>query len=515
MGYPLPAIPGNNMITHVLRPSSLWTFVMGRLLPAFVISTVLACGGGPTETDDNDDDGGNNEPPPGEQVLTILFTADEMANLMQSPASDGAAKLMGVWRSAEGYSHDADFVVVSGGNGWTGQTISTWFKGASVVEVMGVMGYDGKALGNLDFQFGPQALVDRAGEAAYPLLSANLRLKSNGATPGFAAAFSIKDVSGLKVGLIGLTPLNTPESNVPASTEDFDFLPYGQALSEVVPQAKAAGADLVVVVSRLCRPDLMELLPVARQLGVHVMAGGFCAETYAEVNNGVALVGPRFRFSGYGKVRVRVREKSKEILEIQAEVKTNTGGAVDEEVAVFVEKWSHMAEQELNKVVGFVNDAIPNGTPALQNLVMDSWLHAYPADIAHLNAGAIREGLPAGDIRLGAVVAAMPFPNGLVAMDLTGAQVVDCLQNGTIVAGMTTRGGHFHADGTPLKMDSTYHVLTTDFIHGSDGYKYKQYDPNPIATGIVYSEPLLIYLEALATTPENPLDPFLDPDPRR
>lgn len=478
----------------------------------FLIPGLIACGAGPTENDDSDDP---DEAPPGEQILTILFTADEQANLFQNPASQGPARLMGLWRAAEGYDKDAEFLILSGGNSWPGQTISTWFKGASVVEVMGAMEYSGQALGNLDFQFGPDALQDRANEAAFPLLSANLRLKAGGGVPGFANPFVVKDVKGIKVGLIGLTPVTTPQSNIPSFTEDFDFLPYAQALTEIVPQAKTAGADLIVVVSRLCRPDLMEFLPVAKQLDVSMVAGGFCGETYAEVSDGVALVAPRFRFSAYGRVTIRVKKNSKEILEVLAEVRANTGGSIDEEVQARVDKWDHLAEQELSRIVGYVNDAIPDETPALYNLVMDSWLHAYPADIAHLNSGSIRAGIPAGDIRLGTVIGAMPFTNNLVVIGLSGQDLVDCLDSRTIVAGMTTRGGYFHSDGTPLRMDSTYHVLTTDFLHGSDNHKYKQFDPTPVSTGIVYSEPLLTYLEALATSPDNPLDPFLDHEPRR
>ena len=165
--------------------------------------------------------------------------------------------------------------------------------------------------------------------------------------------------------------------------------------------------------------------------------------------------------------------------------------------------------------MGYVNDQIPNKSDVSYNLVMDSWLHAYPGDIAMLNSGAIRTGLQAGEITKGAVVRMMPFENDIVKLELTGAEVVDCLQPSTILAGMSTRDGFFHSDGTPMIMDSTYHVLTTEFLHGSDQYRYKQYDPTPLATGIVYHLPTLMYLEFLATSPGNPLDQFLDHDPRR
>ena len=503
-GHETQTNPRINMRWIGLSHSSWWMILLGRLSLALALLGLPACGSSPTG---NGDEG---EAPPGEQILTVLYTADENANVLQE-----AAKLKGLWRSAEGFDARDDFLILSGGNSWTGRTISTWFRGASVVEIMGAMEYSGQAIGSHEFQFGPEALQDRSDEAAFPLLSSNIRLKAGGGVPDFATPFSIRDVHGLKVGLIGLTSLSTPQSNVPSHTEDFDFLPYVQALNEWVPKAQAAGADLVILISRLCRPELMEFLPVARQLGVSMVAGGFCGETFAEVSDGVALVAPGRRFASYGRVKIRVRKKSKEILGIQAELKPNTGGTPDEEVQVVVDKWTHMAEQELSKEVGYVNDAIPNESPTLYNLVMDSWLHAYPADIAMLNSGAIRQGLPAGDITKGAVVNMMPFENSLVELGLTGEEVVDCLQNSTILAGMTTVGGYFHSDGTPLKMDSTYHVLTTDFLHGQTQYNYHLYDSTPFPTGIVYSEPLLTYLEALSTTPDNPLDPFLDHDPRR
>jgi 2',3'-cyclic-nucleotide 2'-phosphodiesterase (5'-nucleotidase family) len=495
-----------------LRQSSSCTVFLSQLLLVLFFVALLACGSGPTGSDDDD---GGDDVPPGELALTILFTAMEQARIVQSPASDGAAKLMGLWRTSEGYDRDAEYLILSGGFTWGGQTISTWFKGASMVEVMGAMEYSGQAISSSEFQFGPGELQQRASQAKFPLLSSNIRLKAGGSTPSFATPFVVKDVKGLKVGLIGLTQVGTSQSGIPENTEDFDFLPYVQALNETVPQVKAAGAHLVIVISSLCRPELMEFYPTAKQLGVSMIAGGFCGETFAEVSDNVALVAPSWRFSNYAKVKFRVKKDNKQILEIQADLRSNSGGHVDEEVEAIVDKWDHLAEQELGKVVGYVNADVPNKTPALYNLVMDSWLHAYPADVAQMNSGAVRAGIMAGDITLGTVMGALPFENSLYQLELTGEELVDCLQNSTIVAGMTTRGGYFHSDGTPLKMDSTYHVLTTDFLYGSDSYNYRQYDSTPLPTEILYSEALLTYLEGLATSPDNPLDPFLDHEARR
>ena len=106
-----------------------------------------------------------------------------------------------------------------------------------------------------------------------------------------------------------------------------------------------------------------------------------------------------------------------------------------------VQKWQSAAEAELSGVAGYVTTSTPNESSALFNLVMDVWLFAHPADIAMPNSGAIRQGIPAGDITKGTVLGMMPFENTIVALELTGSQVVDDLQNSTILSGMTTLGG--------------------------------------------------------------------------
>lgn len=496
-----------------LRIVSLRVSFLCSLALAFAIPTLMACGSGPSEPNDPGD--GPGEEQPGVMALTVLFTTDERGQIEPGPASDGAAKLMGNWRAKENFDNNGDFLVLSGGGSWTMRPISTWFKGASVVDVMNAMGYDGMAIGASEFLIGGAGLAARNGEAGFPLLSSNLRLKNGGGVPGFATPFKVHNVNGIKVGLLGLTPTTTPQSNTPADTEAYDFLPYADALNEWVPQARGAGAKVVVVVAHLCYEDIVPLLPLAGQLGVTVFSGRYCGQTKAEVSNGVIVLVPDWGFSGYGKAVVRVKEKNKEIIELQAQVLPNTGGSPDEEVEARVGHWQGQMEAALSGVVGYVNEQLGRKSIALQNFVMDSWLAAYPADIAMNNSGSIRAGLGPGNITKGGVIGALPFENRLVEVELTGAQVVECLVDDFVLAGMTTQGGYFHPDGTALKMDSTYHVLTSDFLFGQANQRFKDFDQTAKATNILYSEATLIYLDALATSPDNPLDQFLDPNPRR
>jgi 2',3'-cyclic-nucleotide 2'-phosphodiesterase (5'-nucleotidase family) len=94
-------------------------------------------------------------------------------------------------------------------------------------------------------------------------------------------------------------------------------------------------------------------------------------------------------------------------------------------------------------VVGHVTEAIPNGSPALFNLITDSWLFVYPAaDIVMTNSGGVRQSIAAGDISRGTIVGVLPFQNNLVELELTGGELIDCLRSATLVAGMSTAAGN-------------------------------------------------------------------------
>jgi 2',3'-cyclic-nucleotide 2'-phosphodiesterase (5'-nucleotidase family) len=107
--------------------------------------------------------------------LTILYTNDEHGWLAAQKNLDGssvggAAEMLGRWREQEGYTPDGPFLVLSGGDMWTGPAISSWFNGDSAAEVMDLMGYQAAAAGNHEFDFGLDVLRRPAKNAGFPFL---------------------------------------------------------------------------------------------------------------------------------------------------------------------------------------------------------------------------------------------------------------------------------------------------------------------------------------------------------
>src|SRR3972149_11171560 len=102
--------------------------------------------------------------PPKTRQLTVLYTNDEDGWMEGVAKGRGAANLLGLGREKEGYTPDGPYLILSGGDNWTGPAISTWFQGLGMVEVMNAMGYAASAIGNHEFDFGLDILKTRISE---------------------------------------------------------------------------------------------------------------------------------------------------------------------------------------------------------------------------------------------------------------------------------------------------------------------------------------------------------------
>jgi 5'-nucleotidase / UDP-sugar diphosphatase len=459
--------------------------------------------------------------------LTILYTNDEHGWIAAQTqkgggTTGGAAEMLGRWKATEGYQPGGAYLVLSGGDMWTGPAISTWFNGDSTAEVMNLMGYQAAAIGNHDFDFGVDVLRRHAAASRFPFLSANLVRKGTTEPPDFVKPFAIIEAGGLKVGVIGLTTVDTPHVTNPRNVADFSFLPYTDALTRYVPQARAAGAQLLIVLAHVCAGSLRDLAPTAKVLGVSVLAGAHCHERITEQVDGLSLIESGSYMQAYVRLALDVDPATGTVSNVQATLVDNHTGqdkiSPDAAVGAAVAIWQGKADAALGEVIGYTKTGLGAQSPALFNLVTDAWLAAYPnAQVAITNRGGFRQALPSGPITLGDIVGVLPFNNTLVDAAVTGAQLtenLDCC--GGAVGGLRPQGnGWTLADGTPLDPTKTYHVLINDFMAaGGDNYRFDKQDPHAYYTAIDWRQPVIDYIRQLASTQAKPLETLIDTQDR-
>jgi len=452
--------------------------------------------------------------------IIILYTNDEHGWIEKTESSNGAANLMGQWISQEEYDGDDSFLILSGGDMWTGPAISTWFEGESTVEVMNAMEYDAAAIGNHEFDFKVDVLEERIAEANFPLLSANIRNVTDGQIPDFATPYIIKDIDGILIGIIGLSNMDTPWTTFPDHVADYEFIDYTNALQEVVPQVKAEGAEILIALTHLCPSEMSALSGLLTELGISVIGGGHChsgnVATIVTTSQGqVANIKAESYMLSYTKLEIYYNENDAEIVEMEIGAYSNNGSDADAVISGIVEEWRTKTEDELGDVIGYADAEIVRGSTELNNLIVDSWLFNYPsADIAMTNGGGIRQSIPEGNITKGIIVGVLPFLNNIIELQLTGSEVIEASQmNDIILGGMTTSGGYRLLDGTAIDANTSYSVLFTDYLYSRNGLD--QYDPNPYYTGMNYSQPTIDYIKSLNTSASDPLNNYLDGTSRR
>ena len=445
--------------------------------------------------------------------LTVLYTNDEHGWMEGVEESLGAANLYALWQEQEGYTKDGPFLLLSGGDNWTGPAISTWVEGESMVDLMNTMDYDASAIGNHEFDFGLEALESRANEANYPYLSANIKWRETGDDLSAMGVlpFTLKDVAGIKVGIIGLTTLDTPTTTSPVNVKDFEFIDYQQAVRDTVEQLNQAQPDLLFIISHVCMSELSQLADQLQDLNINLMGAGHCNELVAQQQGGAVMLGGGSRFKTYAKASFTLNSSGAvEALEFS----THSNTPVDDEIEIsgLIDKWREVSAEALAANLGFNGADLSQSDAGLKQAIIDSWSIQYPiADIAITNAGGLREGLPAGEITFGDVFNIMPFDNTIIGADVPGGIIKEVLAAGTrpVVAGLqqSAEGLVLSKTGELLQDDKIYSLLINSFMYeGGDNYgAIAEYDPNGVNTDMSYRQPFVIWLEAQATSSTNPL----------
>jgi 5'-nucleotidase len=343
---------------------------------------------------------------------------------------------------------------------------------------------------------------------------------------GLLRPWIILEKNGLRIGVVGLTTQAAATSSSPGPA--VQFLAPGPALARAAAEARAAGAQIVVVLSHL-GVDADRAL-AGQVAGVDVFLGGHSHTLLSDSEPGAAgpahaaIAGPAGRAvvaqaGAYGRYFGRLD------LDVAADGTVLAYGGdcrhvgldlpEDPAVAAIVAGYAVQIDAVRRRPVGQVAGALPNATCRfaecpLGNLVADAMLAEAPgAEVALMNAGGLRTGLPGGAVTLGDVLTVLPFGNTLAMLRLRGADLRAAVAHGLARAG---GGGFLQVAGlrivwnplaapesrlvdlqvgtaaggfAPLEPDRVYRVVTNNFVRaGGDGFVMLRDDAiDPYDTG--------------------------------
>lgn len=140
-------------------------------------------------------------------------------------------------------------ILVDAGDYVQGTPYFNFFKGKAEIDLMNRMGYEVATLGNHEFDNGVDALAQMLAPAKFDIVSANY---DAGNTPlgKLLKPYVIKEIDGIKVGIIGLTV--DPKGLI--DSKNCKGIIYNDPIkiaNELAAKLKKSGIDLVVVLSHL------------------------------------------------------------------------------------------------------------------------------------------------------------------------------------------------------------------------------------------------------------------------
>lgn len=185
------------------------------------------------------------------ETLTLLFTSDTHAHWIENQNNGGysltntAALLKKKRQQAPGKVLLMDIGDFIQGSSFATYT-STVSQDASVyARAMNHLNYDYQLLGNHEFNFGLDYLESALTNLEAQVLCANLVDEKN-KTPLFGKPYEIKEIQGLRVGIIGVTTHYIPHWELPEHYEGIEFLDASQTVNHYVNLIKDQ-VDLMIV----------------------------------------------------------------------------------------------------------------------------------------------------------------------------------------------------------------------------------------------------------------------------
>ncbi len=445
--------------------------------------------------------------------------------------------------------------------------LSALFHDEPTVEALSLMGLEASAVGNHEFDKGATELLrmQRGGcspvagckgpkpfkGAGYQYLAASTVVEATGQT--LLPAYHVKTFEGVPVAFIGLTLKGTPNIVVPAGVAGLRFDDEAETVNRLLPGLRAQGIEAIVVLIHEggipvgdyneCPGISGPIVDIVKKLdkAVDLVISGHTHRAYnCRIDGRLVTSGDK-----YGTIVTAIDlvldRQTRDVVSAQAEnhiVRNATLAKAPEQTAL-IAQYEQLAGPLTQRVVGRIAAALPRdsnpaGETALGQVVADAQLAAtrdVGAQIALMNPGGIRAALalPAdGLLRYEDLFSVQPFYNNLVTMTLTGAQILQLLEQqwtGQVSArllqvsqgfaytwdaarplGQRLVPGSVTLDRKPLDPAASYRVTVNSFLAGGGDSFPALKAGTDRRTGMMDVDALERYVQANPTLAPGKLD---------
>jgi 5'-nucleotidase/UDP-sugar diphosphatase len=435
-------------------------------------------------------------------------------------------------------------LLLDAGDPFQGSLFYTTYKGAAEAEFMEAIGYDAMAVGNHEFDDGPPALAAFVDAVSFPVISGNLDLSASDELDGRVGNSVVLEVGGERIGIVSALATDTVETSSPG--DDVVFIDEIEALRADVAELEAAGVNKIIALNHVgLRKDMAiaEAVP-----GIDLVIGGHSHTLLSNSDDGAAgpyptMVGdvPVVQAYAYTKYLGEVRltfDDDGTLIEVSGDpILLDASFAPDPDIAARIAEMGAPIEEVKQRVVAESADEILGAREECRarecpmgSLIADAMLERVKAQgiqVAFQNGGGIRASIDSGPVTMGEVLTVLPFQNTLSTFEVTGAVLIEALENGVSqvedgagrfpqVAGMSfafdlsqppgSRISDVMVGGAPIDPARVYGVVSNNYVrNGGDGYSMFESAMNAYDFG-----PDLADVTAEFLAGQTPFTPYTD-----
>ena len=483
--------------------------------------------------------------------LTVLFTNDYHGHPVKF--SDLSAPDVGGLPARatlvkEIRSKSQNVLLLDAGDLNTGQSVSNFFKAKPDILGYNYIGYDAMVLGNHEFDHPIHVLREQMDLAKFPFLSANVKTKNG---DHLAIPYVIKQFSGFKVAIFGLTTAETRITGNPDHIKDLIFEDEVEVAKQLVPYLRKR-ADVIIALTHL---GIYEGLNrgskrLATQVGgIDLIVDG---NTDTKLEAPLMINDPDSTHQTLivqawhwglvlGRIDLWIRDRSivdfrMELIPINLKrvVKNPDGKKAfhfigkpikeDPELLALLQPYADRVDRFLDEKIGYAEKPFENDDgryreTALGDLVADAmrwYLRRFNPDFALTNSGAIRAGVSEGPLTRKSIYNILPFDSSVVFLNLTGTQVQSLFDYiGTILPGegaFPQVSGSIRftmnlkkktcenilINGSPIDHGKSYGIVTNSYLaKGGDGYGAFLKTIDQFDSSIFQRDALIAYIKHL------------------
>ncbi|SCG81870.1 2',3'-cyclic-nucleotide 2'-phosphodiesterase [Proteiniborus sp. DW1] len=383
--------------------------------------------------------------------ITILGTTDIHGNIYDWSYEDAAEKPLGLARI---YSvvqkvreENPNTLLLDNGDTLQGTILTDDLYNKTKIEdpnpviaVMNFMGYDSMTLGNHEFNFGLSLIEKAVKEAEFPILSANIYKKDG---TSFVEPYAIKEVAGVKVGILGFTHPNVQVWDKDKVTElEFKSMAeeakkYIKILKEeekvdiIVGTAHAGleggypdGGDSVRVLIEK-NPEIDALIIGHDHINLHEVIGNTAVG--ASVDTGLNVIRIDLTLQKEGD-EWKVIERTPSLIPV-------ADYSSSEELKECAKEYHESTLDFLKEIIGVATDdfhpepevpGIPEGQirdTAVMDIINTVQLKATGADVSAAALFKTDSNLKKGELNFADIFNIYKYPNTLIGVEVTGAEL--------------------------------------------------------------------------------------------